>query len=113
LGAPPYAAMLVSIFLASVCVWLRAYLLKGMIQFPVKPYFSMALKVLVVTITMFVVINWGIRGRVIDLFTFITFSIIIEIVLIGLYALIIGKSDRHLIYNTIKKKIGGSIYKSN
>jgi O-antigen/teichoic acid export membrane protein len=113
LGAPPYAAMLVSIFLACVCVWLRAYLLKGMIQFPVKPYFSMALKVLVVTITMFVVINWGIRGRVIDLFTFITFSIIIEIVLIGLYALIIGKSDRHLIYNTIKKKIGGSIYKSN
>ncbi len=104
LGAPPYAAMLVSILLASVCVLVRAYLLKGMIQFPVKPYFAMALKVLIVTIAMLVVV-WGIRGIVIDLFSFIIFSVVIEIVLVGLYVLIIGKNDRLLIYNTVKIKL--------
>ena len=76
-----------------------------MILFPVKPYFTMALKVLVVTIAMLVVVNWGIRGKVIDFFTLIIFSLVIEIVLIGLYALIIGKSDRHFLYNIVKSKI--------
>lgn len=107
LGAPPYVAMLVSIALSCVCVVVRALLLKGMIQFPVKQYFLMALKVLVVTLAMVFFVKEVIRDRVDDYISLFLFAVVIEAVLIGLYALIIGRGDRTIIYNSVKNKIKG------
>ena len=106
-GAPPYAAMLVSIFLSCVCVVVRAYLLKGMIQFPIKQYFAMALKVLIVTSIMVILVNRIIQDRVDNFYNLVLFAVVIEVVLIGLYAIIIGPADRQFIYNTVKNKIKG------
>ena len=105
MGAPPYAAMLVSILLSCICVIVRALLLKSMILFPVNSYFAMVLKVLVVTVAMFSSIYWGVHGRVNDLFSLILFSVVIEFVLMCLYGIIIGHSDRQLLCNTIRRKV--------
>lgn len=104
-GAPPYAAMLVSILISSACVIIRAFLLKEMIQFPVRPYFTMALKVLAVTVAMLFLVRWGFHDRVDGLLSLILYSCIIVAVLTALYAIIIGRRDRQYVFNTIKGKV--------
>lgn len=104
LGAPPYAAMLVSILISSVCVIIRAFLLKGMIQFPVRPYFTMALKVLAVTVVMLFLVRWGLHDRVCGLLSLIIYSCIIVAILTILYTMIIGHSDRQYIFTLMKSK---------
>lgn len=104
LGAPPYAAMLVSILISSVCVIIRAFLLKGMIQFPVRPYFTMALKVLAVTVAMLFLVRWGLHDRVCGLLSLIIYSCIIVAILTILYTMIIGHSDRQYIFTLMKSK---------
>lgn len=103
-GAPPYAAMLVSILISSVCVIIRAFLLKGMIQFPVRQYFSMALKVLAVTIAMLFLVRGGFHDRVDGMPSLFFYSCIIVAVLTVLYAIIIGRRDRQYIFTVIKSK---------
>lgn len=104
LGAPPYAAMLVSILLSCICVVIRAYLLKGMIHFPVKPYFSMTIKVLLVTIIMLVIV-FLLHRSVNGVLNLIFFSFVILIVLTVLYTVILGHNDREYIYALIKTKV--------
>lgn len=103
-GAPPYAAMLVSILISSACVIIRAFLLKGMIQFPVRPYFTMALKVLAVTVAMLFLLRLGFHDRVVGILSLIIYSCLIVAILTVLYALIIGRSDRQYIFTLIKSK---------
>jgi hypothetical protein len=105
-GAPPYAAMIIAIAISCVSVVVRAFLLKGMIGFPVKPYFVIALKVFVVTALMVLGIKLIIQGRVVGIGSLILYACIIEIVLIGFYAIIIGRSDRKYIIGIIRNRIG-------
>ena len=105
LGAPPYAAMIISILLSCVCIVRRAFLLKEMINFPVRPYFVMVLKVFVVTTVMMFGVKYGLNGRVTGIVSMLSYSCIIVIVLTVLYAIIIGRSDRTYIFNVIKKKV--------
>ena len=49
LGAEPYIAMVISIFLSCVSIVARAFILKGMIQLRLRNYFIMVAKILFVT----------------------------------------------------------------
>lgn len=110
LGSPPYIAMVVSITLSSVCVVTRAFLLKDMIHFRVKPYFILVLKILSVTMLMFLCVKWGLIGRVNNVIAFIMWSVLIIIVNTLLYGVIIGKSDRRFLIQLIRNKI--NVFKS-
>lgn len=105
LGAPPYAAMIVSILLSCVCIVRRAFLLKDMMRFPVKPYFVMVIKVFIVTAVMMFVVKYGLDGRVTGIVSLFFYSCIIVIVLTVLYSIIIGRNDRTYIFDVIKKKL--------
>lgn len=104
LGAAPYVAMLISIILACVSVVARAFILRGMIGLPLKSYFSMAIKLLMVTAVMIFGVIGGLHGRVEDLLSLIVWSCLIVVFLTVLYALIIGQGDRHYIVTLIKSK---------
>ena len=105
MGAPPYAAMIISILLSCVCIVKRAFLLKEMIGFPVRPYFMMAIKVFMVTVIMLFGVRYGLYDRVTGVVSLIIYSCIIVIVLTALYSIIIDKSDRAYIFSIIKKKV--------
>ena len=104
LGAAPYVAMMISIILACVSVVARAFILREMIGLPLKSYFSMTMKLLMVTTIMMLGVNWGLHGRVEGLLDLILFSCIIVVVLTILYALIIGHSDRQYIFTLMVSK---------
>lgn len=105
MGAPPYAVMIVSIFLSCICIVKRAFLLKDMIRFPVRPYFMMVIKVLMVTIIMLFGVKYGLYGRITGIVGFIFYSCLIDFSLTVLYSIIIGRSDRIYIFNILKKKM--------
>lgn len=109
MGAQPYAAMIISIMISCVCIVIRAFLLKGMINFPVRSYFTMVLKVLMVTVIMHAGVYWGLQSRVDDLISLIIYSIIIVLSLTAFYAIIIGQSDRRLIIDVIQSRLSGVI----
>jgi O-antigen/teichoic acid export membrane protein len=106
LGAPPYVAMIVSIILACVNVVARAYILKGMIHLPLRTYFVMVMKLLMVTTIMIVGVKWGLQGKVDSILNIILYSFAIVALLTVLYAIIIGHTDRQYIFKVVKQKIG-------
>lgn len=105
LGAAPYAAMIVSNGLSCICVVVRAKLLKGMINFPLKPYFYLVFKVSAVTILMISVVLLGLKGKVYNFQLLIVYAVLVDLLLVSLYLIIITRSDRRYIINFFKSKI--------
>ena len=105
LGAEPYMAMVISICLSCVSIVARAYILRGMIQLPLRKYFVLVTKIMLITVVMLIAVVWGLRGVVTSLGSLIIFSVIIILVNTLLYAIIIGKEDRQFIIDFIKSKL--------
>lgn len=105
LGAEPYIAMVISIFLSCVSIVARAFILKGMIQLRLRNYFIMVAKILFVTGFMLVGVKWGLLGVVNSFGSLILFSVIIVVVNTLLYSIIIEKSDRKYILKLIINKL--------
>ena len=104
-GADATMTMFVSIALSCICVVVRAYLLKRMINFPVIPYLVLISKIAFVSVVIIFVINVVLQNKVDDLVVLSSLSVILFVVVTTSYTFIIGKSDRDYIFSIVEKKL--------
>ena len=97
--------MIISIGISSVSMIVRAALLQQMIEFPLVKYIILVLKLVLVSIVMFVGIKLSFYNRLQSLLAFIITGFALFLVLTLLYGCILEKGDRKFIVQFIKQKI--------
>lgn len=106
LGAEPTITVVISIALSILSVFVRGYFLKTMINIPLKNYFIVVLKVLVVSVINLLIVYLFMLDKADTLLSFILWSIANAAIVVVLYIMfVIDIKDTKLIINHyIKKK---------
>ena len=104
LGGDPTITLYISITISCISVIVRAYLLKGLINFPWVKYLFMMAKLLLVTLVMLVVIYMLPQDYSNHLLSFVSASVTVIFLTIVLYGLVADKGDRQYILSFIKNK---------
>ncbi|MBR1542258.1 MAG: lipopolysaccharide biosynthesis protein [Bacteroidaceae bacterium] len=105
LGAAPTATMVISIIISFICLLVRAYLLQSMIGFPVKRYVLLILKILIVSVFLYIGIRFSIYNNDCSILIFSIHFLVIAVMLILLYSFVLEKSDRLYMISFIKNKL--------
>ena len=107
MGAVPEFTTLVSIMISFVSVFVRAYFLKKMMDFPYWSYVSMIIKLTMVSIVLFVVVYYIPTILNLDTWNLLITSVIISTIFIVLsyYMFVLTKDDRNMIMGFVKSKI--------
>lgn len=102
LGAAPTSTMIISILLSYLTIFVRAYLLKGLINLSFSKYVVLIGKISIVSLLLCLIITI-MPFKSFDLVSFVAKSLCIEVLIIVLYAaFIFEKEDITIIYNKIK-----------
>lgn len=105
LGCEPTITMVISIILSCVAIFIRAYLLKKMMDFPWISYLLLIAKIAFVTVVVLLVINM--LGHVLrpTFIRVVYVSFGLMIVTTVLYGMVLSKSDRGYVIQLVKQKI--------
>lgn len=104
IGGDPTITLYISITISCISVIVRAYLLKGLINFPWIKYLFLMVKLFLVTLAVLVVIYMIPQEYKNNLFGFIYISAVIILCTIVLYGVVVDKNDRQYIYTYVKNK---------
>lgn len=100
LGAEPTITMVISISISLILVFVRAYLLQSMINLPLKKYFFVVLKIIIVSVICFTLMHAFMYNKSDNFLSFILWSALNAIMVILLYVTIVfDKSDTKFIIN--------------
>lgn len=105
LGCAPWITMCISIGLSVVAVFVRGYLLKGLIGFPFKSYLAIIIKVLFVSTVLLLLSRFVLYGAAKNLLQLCLWSSVIILCTVVLYAMILPRKDRAHIVSFIKGKL--------
>ena len=105
LGCNPEVTMLISIILSCIDVFVRTYMLKGMMNFPMKKYMLLFGKVLLVSAALATLCRTVLYNRADSFWQVIVISVLIVFVQTLLYALITDKNDRVAIVSFVRRKL--------
>jgi O-antigen/teichoic acid export membrane protein len=104
LGGDPTITLYISIAISCISVIVRAYLLKGLINFPWIKYLFLMAKLFLVTMTMLLVIYIIPRSYTDCLLGFIGTSLILVAALTLLYSMVADRSDRSYVLCLFKNR---------
>lgn len=102
LGGDPTITLYISITISCISVFVRAYLLKGMINFPWIKYLFLMAKLFLVTLAVLVAIYMIPQEYKNHLFGFFYTSAVIILCTVLLYGMVVDKNDRQYVYVSIK-----------
>jgi len=104
-GCNPEITMVIASFLAFVSIFLRAFLLKKVLDFDFRKYCMIVIKLISVSLLVFISLYYIAKlcdNHFVALLLTCVFSIVIHLLLI--YVFVLGKADRRLIIEYIKRK---------
>lgn len=105
LGCEPTITMEISIVISCLSVLVRAYLLKGLMNFPWISYLLLMLKITFVTVTMLLIVRFmptEYRGNMI---AFVLNSFILLVLTTAFYGFVLSKGDRKYLVHFIKVRL--------
>lgn len=105
LGSEPWVTMCISIGLSIVAVFVRAYLLKGLIGFPFGRYVAVIIRIGIVSLALLLICRFVIYGAAQTFLQLILWTIAIVFVILILYAIILPKEDRRFVIGFVKNKL--------
>ena len=106
LGAEPTATMIISISLSLLSVFVRGYLLKSMINLPLKKYFGVVLKIIIASLINLAIVYLLLCNKADSLLSFIAWSIVNVVIVCALYLIIVfDKSDLKFLLHTVNNFI--------
>lgn len=106
-GAPPESTMYISMAISMICLFLRVWILKGMIDFPVSKFFKKILYVLIIVSVLSYVLPLTIVLSLDESFwRFVLVALISPLVSLSLIFLIgINSAERNFLVSSVKNKI--------
>lgn len=104
-GCEPTATMFISIVISYISMFVRAWLLKGLMGFPFMQYSVLIAKLTVVSVVLILGIKYTIFDQIDSIITFILSSILLWIIMTLLYISIIDRGDRQFIIHFVEKKL--------
>lgn len=105
LGCEPTTTMVISIAISYFAMFVRAWILKGLMGFPFKQYSVLIAKLTVVSVVLLLGVKNTIFNQVDNIMTFVLVSIVIWIIIILLYIAVIDRDDRQYIVSFVEKKL--------
>ena len=105
LGCNPEVTMLISIILSCVDVFVRTYMLKGMMNFPMKKYMLLFGKILLASVALATLCRTVLYNKADSIWQVIVISVFIVLVQTLLYALIADKNDRAAVVSFVRRKL--------
>lgn len=104
LGGNPTITLYISIFLSCISVVVRAYLLKGLMNFPWIKYLILMGKLTIVTLILLAVIIYIPYNYKVNFIGFVSTSVLIVIATLLLYGMVLERSDRQFVVLFVKNK---------
>ena len=105
LGGDPTITLYISISLSCLSVVVRAYLLKGLVNFPWIKYLFLMGKLMIVTLVMLAVISYIPNYYLNSVMGFVSTSVFLIISTLLLYIIVVDRSDRKFVILFVKKKL--------
>ena len=104
-GCEPTATMLISILISYLSMFVRAWILKGLMGFPFIQYSVLIAKLTVISVVLMLGVKYTVFDQVDSLMSFVLVSILLWIIMTILYASIIDRGDRKFIIRFVEKKL--------
>lgn len=104
LGGDPTMTLYISISLSCISVVVRAYLLKGLMNFPWIKYLVLMGKLTIVTLILLAFIIYIPHNLTDNFMGFVSTSVLIVISILLLYGMVVERSDRQFIVLFVKNK---------
>lgn len=102
LGAQPTMTMVVSICISLASVFIRGYLLRSLVNLPLKKYFGVVVKILIASMINLAIVYLLLYNKADSLLSFIAWSIVNVVIVCALYLIIVfEKSDIKFLLNTV------------
>ena len=112
MGCEPWITMCISIFLSCVAVFVRGYMLGGLIGFPFKDYMILISRIGLVYVILGFVCRFVVYGMAQNFIQFAVSSFLIMVLVTALFALALSKSDRKLAVGFVRKKISATFHRN-
>ena len=104
-GCEPTTTMLISIVISYLAVFVRAWILKGLMGFPFMQYSVLIAKLTIVSVVLILGVKYTIFNQVDNLKTFALVTILLWVIMTVLYVPIIDRNDRQSIIRFVENKL--------